>query len=109
MNELIRTENLSVDASLQEFAMENQNIVKQLVLLQCDDFQRPVIKRLLKEAEAEVEEKTKPIFKSDRMHALSRSKSLNFKRGSNNEEMKSNLNKVKQITRSNQMKVEMAD
>lgn len=45
--ELARTDGMTMDQSLNNFARDNSAIVKQLVLLQCNDFQRPQIKKML--------------------------------------------------------------
>lgn len=41
--ELARTDGMTCDMSLNNFARDNSTIVKQLVLLECNDFRRPKI------------------------------------------------------------------
>ena len=48
--EISRTEGLTIDQSLTNFARENGDVLKQLCLLECNDFQKPHIKKLLNEA-----------------------------------------------------------
>ena len=46
-SELARTDGLSIDDTLNKFAKDNSHIIKQLILLECNDFQRPAVKQML--------------------------------------------------------------
>lgn len=53
--EICRTQGLNIDESLTNFAKQNREIMKSLILMECEDFQRPFVKRLLTEAEKHIE------------------------------------------------------
>ena len=54
--EICRTDGLTIDDSLKNFAKQNQGIMKKLILMECDDFQKPYVKKILREAERTVDE-----------------------------------------------------
>ena len=92
--ELARTDGMTIDQSLNTFARDNSAILKQLVLLQCNDFTRPEIQKMLED-----EDNFKNINvkqnKTESLNRLSTAKNVNSKhRG----QLKKNLQTIKGIT-----------
>ena len=45
--EIVRCDGLNIDESLNNFTRENQDILRQLILLECNDFQKPYIRKIM--------------------------------------------------------------